>query len=34
MKKIEIRNPVALRHEIEELIHVHSGVEEHVSFMV
>jgi len=33
MKKIEISNPVALQHEIEKLIHVHSGVEEHVSFM-
>jgi len=31
MKKIEISNPVALWHEIEEFIHVHSGVEEHVS---
>ena len=31
--KIEIRNPVALQYEIEKLIHVHHGVEEHVSFM-
>ena len=33
MKRLEIRDPVALQHEIEEFIHVHSGVEEHVSFM-
>ena len=33
MKKIEVRDPVALQYEIEKLIHVHSGVEEHVSFM-
>jgi len=33
MVEIQVRNPVALRHEIEKLIHVHYGVEEHVSFM-
>ena len=31
--KIEIRNAVALRHEIEKLIHVHYGVEELMSFI-
>jgi len=30
---IEIRNPAALQHEIKKLIHVHYGVEEHMSFM-
>jgi len=31
--KIEIRNAVALRDEIEKVIHLHYGVEEHMSFM-
>jgi len=34
MKKVEVRDSATLQHEIEEFIHVHSGVEEHVSFMV
>jgi len=31
--KIEIRNPVALKNEIEKVIHVHYGIQEHMSFM-
>jgi len=34
MQRLEIRDPVALQHEFEEFIHVHSEVEEHLSFMV
>jgi len=31
--KIEIRNPVALKNEIEKVIDVHYGIQEHMSFM-